>query len=165
MSIKKLVTIISFFWIFLIVCVKYTRLLHLSLLLCKPTVYKDDLLRSLLNLVPTILGKIFGTNLFRANLVPKLEIVFPKQKLVPRLYSVCEIQWWHSLFLFSTGNILFGQIWSKKSKVSAQVEFGTWTNSNTQNSMVVFTFSVLDWKYFFWLNLNQDIKIVYAKIW
>ena len=37
--------------------------------------------------------------------------------------------------------------------------FGTETNSNMQNSMVVFTFAALDQKYPFWANLVQKIRI------
>ena len=57
-----------------------------------------------------------------------------------------------------------------------KVKFGTPTNSNMQNSMMMFTFSVFDqkyakfngnvqfflfdWKYLFWASLIQKIKIV-----
>ena len=34
-----------------------------------------------------------------------------------------------------------------------KLKFGTKTNLNMQNSMVVFTFAVLQWKYRFWTNL------------
>ena len=39
-----------------------------------------------------------------------------------RLTEICKIQWWCSLFLFSTGNTLFGQNWPKKSKFSVYAE-------------------------------------------
>ena len=38
------------------------------------------------------------------------------------------------------------------------------TYSNMQNSMVVFTFSVTDWKYHFWENFVQKIKVVSLKL-
>ena len=41
-----------------------------------------------------------------------------------------------------------------------KLKFGTYANSNMQNSTVMFTFSVFDWKYPFWANLVQKIKIV-----
>ena len=41
-----------------------------------------------------------------------------------------------------------------------KLKFVTSTNSNMQNSVVMFTFSVLSWKYPFWVNLVQKIKIV-----
>ena len=56
---------------------------------------------------------------------------------------------WRSLFSFSTGNTLFGKIWSKKLKLS-----------NMKNSIAVFNFSVLDGKFPFRANLFQKFNIV-----
>ena len=50
---------------------------------------------------------------FCANLVQKIEIISLSSSLVPRLIRICRIQWWCSLFPFSIGNSLLGQIWSK----------------------------------------------------
>ena len=44
-----------------------------------------------------------------------------------------------------------------------KLKFGTLTNSNMQNAVVMFAFSVLDRKYRFWENLFQEIKIVSLK--
>ena len=41
-----------------------------------------------------------------------------------------------------------------------QAKFATKTNSNMQNSMVVFLASILGWKHPFWASLVQKIKIV-----
>ena len=41
-----------------------------------------------------------------------------------------------------------------------KLKFCTYTNSNMQNSMVIFTFSICDWKYPFWVNFVEKIKIV-----
>ena len=41
-----------------------------------------------------------------------------------------------------------------------KLKFANKSNSNMQNSMVMFTFSVFDWKYPFWVNSVQKIKIV-----
>ena len=41
-----------------------------------------------------------------------------------------------------------------------KLKLGAQTNSSMQNSMVMFTFSSFDWKYHFWANLVQKIKIV-----
>ena len=41
-----------------------------------------------------------------------------------------------------------------------QVKFGAYTNSNIQNSMVLFFYSVFDWKYPFWANLVEKVKII-----
>ena len=50
--------------------------------------------------------------------------------------------------------------WSKNQNCQIKLKFGTQTNSNMENSMVVFTFSGLNQKHFFWVNLVQKIKIV-----
>ena len=46
--------------------------------------------------------------------------------MVPRLIRIYRIQWWCLLFLFQTANTFFGQIWSKKSKLSVKLKFGTY---------------------------------------
>ena len=97
-------------------------------------------------------------NPFRANLVQKIKIVSLSWNLVQNLIRICRIQWWCSLFLFLTINIL-GQIWSKNSKLF-KVKFDRKSNSNMQNSMIVSILSALDWKYLFWANLVQKIEIV-----
>ena len=55
---------------------------------------------------------------FWANLVQKIKIVSLNWNLVPRLIRIYNIQWWYHFFLFWSGNNLFGQVWSKKSKLS-----------------------------------------------
>ena len=63
-------------------------------------------------------------------------------------------------FPFSTGNTLFRQIWSKKIKsVCVSSRFYCYTNSNVQNSVLMFIFAVFDWKYPLWENYVQIIKI------
>ena len=57
------------------------------------------------------------------------------------------------------GLIQFEQIWSENQDLQFKLKFGSWTNSNMQNSMVVFTFAVLDQKHPFFSNLVQKIKI------
>ena len=41
-----------------------------------------------------------------------------------------------------------------------KLKFGMYSNSNMENSMVIFNFSIFDWKYPFWVNLVQKFKIV-----
>ena len=66
-----------------------------------------------------------------------------------------------AIFPFLTWNYLFGKILVKKNQTCEfKLKFGTYTNSNMQNSMVMFTFSVLDWKQPFWANLVQKKKFV-----
>ena len=49
-----------------------------------------------------------------ANLVQKIKFINLSWNLVPRVIRICTIQRWCWLFMFSTKNTLFGQIWSKK---------------------------------------------------
>ena len=44
------------------------------------------------------------------------------------------------ILFVQTGNTFFGQSWSKNEKCELKLKFGTYTNSNMQNSIVVFTF-------------------------
>ena len=98
--------------------------------------------------------------LFWANLVLKIEIAISSWNLVPTLIRISRLQWCCSFFLYLIGNTLFGQIWSKKSKLSVEAEIWYLLNSSMQNSMVMFILSVFDWKYPFWVNLVKKIKII-----
>ena len=55
------------------------------------------------------------------NLIQNIKTVSLRWKLIPRLIRICKIQWCSSFF-FSNGNTLFGQICSKKSKLSLYVK-------------------------------------------
>ena len=94
----------------------------------------------------------------------QLSLDWPRSAIAPRnmapsLIRLCRIQC-YSLFLFLSGNTLFGQIWSKNQNDQFKLKFRTYTNSDTQNSMAMFIFSVFDWKYPFWANLVQNVKII-----
>ena len=78
-----------------------------------------------------------------ANFVQKTKIVSLSWNLVPKLIRTCRIQWWCSLFLYLTINILLEKIWSKNLKLF-KVKFDTKTTSNMQNQIVVSILSVLD---------------------
>ena len=54
----------------------------------------------------------------------------------------------------------WANLFKKNQNCEFKLKFGSKINSNMQNSMVVFTFSILDGKNFFWANLVQKIKIV-----
>ena len=79
---------------------------------------------------------------FLGKLGPKNKIISLNWNLVPRLIRICRVQWWCSPFPFLTGNNLFGQNWSKKSKLSVLIlsnqNYQTITNSNIHNSMMTF---------------------------
>ena len=65
-----------------------------------------------------------------------------------------------AIFPFSTGNYFFGQIWSKNQNCQFKLKFGALINSYMLSSMVMFTFSIFDWKTAFWANLVKKMKIV-----
>ena len=69
--------------------------------------------------------------------------------------SPCEIDARENgIFLFSTENTKIARKFCPKiQNCHFKLKFGTSINSNMQNSMVVFTFSVFDRKYSFWVNL------------
>ena len=73
---------------------------------------------------------------------------------------ICRIQWLCSLFPISTTNTFLGKFDPKNQNCQFILKFGTWTNSNMQNSMAMFNFSAFYWNYPFWANLVQLIKIV-----
>ena len=104
---------------------------------------------------------VFGRKYsFWANLVQKIKIVSLRWNLIPILIRICRIQWCCSLFSFSTGSTLSGQFGPKSWNCQFNVKLDPYTNSNMQNSMVMFTFYIFSRKYHFWANLVQKIKIV-----
>ena len=82
------------------------------------------------------------------------------RNLVPRLIRICRIQWCYSLFCFWVEIPFLGKFGPKNQNCHFKLKFGTYTNSNMQNSMVMFILSVFDWKYPFWANLVQKVKII-----
>ena len=97
-------------------------------------------------------------------MVPIFKTACLKWNLVHRLNWISRIHWWCSLFPFSTRNTLFRYIWSKYQNCQFKVKFGTSTNLNMQNSMM-FTFSVFDWKYLFWVNGKKKKSKWYSLRW
>ena len=97
---------------------------------------------------------------FWANLVQKIKIVCLSWNLVPTLIRAFRIQWWYSLFLLLIGNPLFGQIWSKKLKLSVQGKtlYLNWFKYAEFNSDV--HFFRFGRKYSDWDNFFQSIKII-----
>ena len=80
--------------------------------------------------------------------------------MVHRLIWICKIQWLCSLFPCLSGITLLSNLGPKNQTSQFKVKFGTYSNLNMQNSVVVFTFPVLDRKHRLWANLVQKIKIV-----
>ena len=77
-----------------------------------------------------------------------------------RLIRISEIGGSVSFYYFKPKVVFWGKFYPKHQKCQVKLIFDTKTKSNMQNSMVVFTFSVLGWKYHFWATLFQEIKIV-----
>ena len=69
--------------------------------------------------------------------------------MVRRLIRICRIEWWCPLFHFRLETTFLGKFGSKNRNCQFTLKFGTKTNSNIQNSVVMFTFSVLDWNQYF----------------
>ena len=74
--------------------------------------------------------------------------------LVTVLVQICKIQWWCSL------SSVFYQKYLKIQNCLFKLKLVSWLISNTQNPTVMFNFFVFDWKYPFWANLFEKIKIV-----
>ena len=49
---------------------------------------------------------------------------------------------------------------SKRQNCHFKLKFGTRTNSDMQNSLVMFTFSVFDWKYFIAQICSKKLKLL-----
>ena len=117
------------------------------------------------------------------NLVQNFKFISLNWNFVPRLIKICRISWWCSLFLFSTGiyaelcrkyvvftfsvlgqkNPFWVNLVKKNKNCQFKLKFGTKTNLNKQNSMMMFTFSVFDQQYLSWANSVQKFKIVCSK--
>ena len=74
--------------------------------------------------------------------------------------GICRIQWLCSLFRFRPQIPFLGKFGPKNQNCQFILKFGTWTNSNIQNSMAMFNFSAYYCNYSFLANLVQLIKIV-----
>ena len=77
---------------------------------------------------------------FWANLVQLIKIVRLSWNLVPRLIRICKINVMVHLIYFRLKIPFFGKFGPKYQNCQFILKFGTWTNSNMQNSMVMFTF-------------------------
>ena len=83
-----------------------------------------------------------------------------KLTLVASLIRIFRMQWCCSVFCFRVEIPFLGKFGPKNQNYQFKLKFGTYTNSNMQNSMVMFILSVFDWKYPFWANLVQKVKLI-----
>ena len=97
---------------------------------------------------------------FFQNLFRKIKIVSWSRNLVHKLIRISRIQWWCSLFCFRPEILFLGKFGPKNQNDQFKVKLDTWTNSNMQNSMGMFTFLFSAKKYSFWTHLVQNVKII-----
>ena len=81
--------------------------------------------------------------LFWTKLVPKIKIVSLSLNLVPKLIRICRVQWLYSLFHVRLEIPFLGKLFPKFKIVWLNSKFGTWTNSNIENSMLMFSNSCI----------------------
>ena len=65
-----------------------------------------------------------------------------------------------TFFFFRLKVTFLGKFGLKNQNSQFKLKFGALTNSYMQISVVEFTFSILEWKYPFWANMIQKIKVV-----
>ena len=86
--------------------------------------------------------------------------------MVCRLIWICRIQWCVPFFWFRLEIRFWGKFGPGNQNCQFQLKFGTKTNLNMQNSVVLFTFSVFDWKYLFRSKFYHWIwSLVPSKFW
>ena len=91
----------------------------------------------------------------------KIKIASLSWNLIPRLIRICGTQWWCLFCLFLDWKYPFWTNLVQKVKiVSLSWNLRISSNSNMQNSMALFTFSVSDRIHPSWASLVQKIKIV-----
>ena len=76
-------------------------------------------------------------------------------------FEYAEFSGYVHFFRFRPQIPFLGKFGPKNQNYQFILKFGTWTNSNMQNSMVMFNFSPFYWNYPFWANLVQLIKFVH----
>ena len=96
---------------------------------------------------------------FWANLVRKIRIVGLAEIWYLHWFEYAEFNGGIHFSCFRWEAPFLGKFGSKNHNCQFKLKFATETNSNMQNSMVVFTFSVLDGKHHFWANLVQKMKM------
>ena len=87
-------------------------------------------------------------------------------KFCARLIWICRIMQkicGLHFFCFRPEKPFLGKSGQKNQNCQFKLKFGTKTNLNKRNSMMMFTFSVFDHKYLSWANLVQKFKIVCSK--
>ena len=81
---------------------------------------------------------------FWANFVQNVKIVSLRLNFVASLIRICRIQLCYSFFLFQPEILFLRKFDPKCQNYQFRLKFGIETNPNVQNSMMLFTFLVLD---------------------
>ena len=99
---------------------------------------------------------------FWPNLFQKIKIVDLSWNLVFRLVRICSIHGGVHFFCFRLGIPFLSKFGQKKLNCQFQQKFDIYANSNLQNSVAMFTFSIFDRKYPFKLKFftytNANMK-------
>ena len=90
----------------------------------------------------------------------KNKIVSLRWNLILRLIEYAKFSGDVRFLRFRLEILFLGKFGPKNQNDQFKVKLDTWTYSNMQNSMVMFTFFVFDRKYLFWANLVQNVKII-----
>ena len=99
-------------------------------------------------------------NTFLGKFGQKTKIITLSWNLVAGLIRICRIQWCCSLFSFSTENAPLGKFGPNCQYCQFKVKLNIYTNSNMQNSMMLFIFFLfLTGNMLLGANLVQKVKI------
>ena len=102
----------------------------------------------------TLFGKIWSK---KWNLSFQAEIWYNEK------FGYVEFHGGVHFFCFGLETPFLGKFGPKNENCQFKLKFGTKTNLNKQNSMMMFTFSVFDQPYLSWANSVQKFKIVCSK--
>ena len=92
---------------------------------------------------------VFDWNyLFWLNLVQKVKIISSSWKIISRLFQICSVPWWCSLFLFLTGNTFLGKFGPKNQNCQFELKF------RTTISFIIFW----DFSMFYQIFLSPHVK-------
>ena len=94
---------------------------------------------------------------------PKIQGASLRWNLLLRLIQICRIPWWFHFFFFWPEIPFLGKFGQLNQNCQFELKFGSKTNSNMQNSMMIFSFSAFSHKYSSWANLFQKSKINCSK--
>ena len=99
-----------------------------------------------------------------ANLVKKIKIDSLNWNLVCRPIWIAEFSGGVHFIWFSLKITFWGKFVPENQNCQFKLKFGTKTNLDMQNSVVLFTFSVFDWKYPFKARFILEAEVWYLEI-